>query len=85
MYGRALATNSWISNPEFTGRTPDRAPNMVLAMVKVIRLGFSGFSIGIMNSNILCFLRFTPTLKCVLVRVRVHLPQISYLLTQLPQ
>ena len=39
--------------PQLTGRTPDRAPNRVLATVRVIRFGFSGFRIGIMNSNIL--------------------------------
>ena len=62
MDGMDLATNSWISNPQFTGRTPDMALNRVLAMVRVSLLGFFGFRIGSMNSNILCslgFLQFT--------------------------
>ena len=53
MEGMACATVSWISNPQFTGQTPDRAPNMVLAMVRVIRLGFSEFNMGIVNLTIL--------------------------------
>ena len=44
--------------PQFTGRTPDRAPNRVLATVRVNRLGFSGFKMGNINSNIRLSLGF---------------------------
>ena len=39
-------------------RTPDMAPNKVLAMVRLIFLGFSGLRMGMRNSNTLRSLRF---------------------------
>ena len=44
--------------PQFTGRTPDIAPNRVLAMVKDICLDLSGLRIGMRKSNTLRSLRF---------------------------
>ena len=58
MLGMAHPTTSWISNPQFTGRTPDMAPDRVLATVKEILLGFSGLRMGMRNSNILLSLGF---------------------------
>ena len=53
MLGMARPTTSWMSSPQFTGRTPERAPNRVLAMVREIRLGFSGYRMGMRNSKTL--------------------------------
>ena len=58
MLGMALPTTSWISTPQFTGRTPEMAPNKVLAIVKEILLGFSELRMGIKNSSILLSLGF---------------------------
>jgi hypothetical protein len=58
MVGMALVTTSWISSPQFTGRTPDMVPNRVLAIVTDILLGISGLRMGIRNSNTLRSLRF---------------------------
>ena len=49
---------SFMMTPQFTRRTPDRALNRVLATVRVTRLGFSGFKMGIINSSILLSLGF---------------------------
>ena len=46
-------TYSWISFPQFTGRTPDMAPNRELAMVRLILLGYSGLRMRRMNSRTL--------------------------------
>ena len=44
--------------PQLTGRTPNIAPNMVLALVILTRLGFSGLRMNKVNSITLRFLGF---------------------------
>ena len=44
--------------PQFTGRTPNMALYRVLAMVRLILLGFPGLRMGRMNSRTLCSLGF---------------------------
>ena len=44
--------------PQFTGRTLERAPNRVLAIVREILLGFFGLRMGIKNFNTLFSLGF---------------------------
>ena len=51
--GRAFDTISCMNNPQFTGLDPNIAPNMVLAMVRLIRLGLPGFRMGSRNSSTL--------------------------------
>ena len=58
MWGRDFSTYSWINFPQLTGRTPDIAPNRVLAMVMLSLLGISILRIGKINSITLRSLGF---------------------------
>ena len=58
MLGMARPSISWMSNSQFTGRISERAPNKVLAMVREILLGFSGYGMGMRNSYTLLSLGF---------------------------
>ena len=54
-----LSTTSCITTPQFTGLVPDSAPNMVLEIVTIIQVGFSGYRIGTTKFKTLCSLGFS--------------------------